>query len=103
MCKQTLACTKECDWSRHLALLSDKAWDEDYQKHPKSQNRQNVGSRCSRAYLHHFNRPLDEGYQEPSTCMHIYLWMVFVIDSVFSLKHVSNETQQLHWQIFIIK
>ena len=43
MRKQTLACTTECDWSRHLALLADKAYDETFQKHPKSQNRQNVG------------------------------------------------------------
>ena len=43
MRKQTLACTAECDWSRHLALLSDKACGESSQKHQKSQNHQNVG------------------------------------------------------------
>ena len=42
MLKQTLACTTECDWPRHLTLLSDKACGEGFQKHPKSQNRQNV-------------------------------------------------------------
>ena len=41
MRKQTLACTTECDWSRHLALLSDKACGESFQEHPKSQDRQN--------------------------------------------------------------
>ena len=43
MRKQTFACTTECDWSRHLALLADKACGESFQKQPKSQNRQNVG------------------------------------------------------------
>ena len=43
MRKQTLACTTECDWSRHLALLADKACGESFQKQPKSQNRQKIG------------------------------------------------------------
>ena len=43
MRRQTLACTIECDWSRHLAPLSNKAYGESLQKHPKSQNRQHVG------------------------------------------------------------
>ena len=42
MRKQTLACTTECDWSRQLALLADKACGESFQKHQKSQNLQNV-------------------------------------------------------------
>ena len=43
MRKQTLACTTECDCSRQLALLADKACGENFQKQPKSQNRQNMG------------------------------------------------------------
>ena len=43
MRKQTLACTTECDWSRHLVLLSGEACCESFQKRQKSQYRQNVG------------------------------------------------------------
>ena len=36
MRKKTLACTTECDWSIHLALLADIDCGESFQKHLKN-------------------------------------------------------------------